>query len=674
MKRRKVPIQPMPNDRLAGIGRGVLWMNALVTPLAFSRSTIDGFEFVKFLVLLTTVLSLLVLAILAGRRVTWSWLKRELCQPLTAAGLFAVVAALMSTITSVSPHTSFYGHHHHFAGFLTILAFYILYLATRWLIRTPEEMRHLMSAVVVAVGVATIYGLLQVARLDPFEWRDPSRVGDVIRPFATLGHANFLGAFLVLVLPLVAWRVASGRRPWVALLPVLPLAILALLTLSRGAWLGLATVGIFFAFSRRRGFVVPAVCVLVLLALAAIFFPGIAVRVRGFLDSAGRFEIWSTAWTIFGQYPLAGCGPDAFHLVYGRFGGIDYWKIGWGETPARAHQEILHVLATQGLIGLTALTAGFVALAMTFRRAWSNESNRSLLLAIACGLAGFFVTEMFSFMVIACGSLVAMLLAMVSNLAQPVVAIAVVPGRPCLRIRWIPQVAGIVGVAVLFLQLVLDPWRAECCSQEAELSATNRPIEALALHDEAVRLCPREPLYWRRLALHREALAGYEVDAGRRQILFERAVIGFQETLKRDRDDADSWAGLGRVKMELTMSTTIPREEIERAFDQALQLDPANAATYVSACQAAFLFADAERAKRFLDAGLRLYPRFGPLHVEAAKYEMLLNRPQKAFEAFELAFKADWSRAPGGRERLQTLHDAFERRMNQLNVVAARKP
>src|SRR6185436_20059670 len=92
-------------------------------------------------------------------------------------------------------------------------AYAVLFFVTRFLCETVEDARRLLLAPVVAAAVAATYAVVQIAGLDPIRYARVSGLGGFVRPFATLGHPNFLSAYLAMALPLVVYALlrAVGR-------------------------------------------------------------------------------------------------------------------------------------------------------------------------------------------------------------------------------------------------------------------------------------------------------------------------------------------------------------------------------------------------------------------------------------------------------------------------------
>lgn len=667
MRRNSAPKLPVaettdPLPRLATVGRGILWTHILLTPLLFTQATIEHFEFVKFLFLITTILALLAIGVLALPNLQWDDIRTELRNPITLAGGVFVASAMLSTIASADWRTSLYGHYENYSGFVTILAYWLLLIAARTLIRTPRHIQQSLLAVVVAAVLVTAYGLVQAAGLDPLVWANPSKIGEYVRPFSSFGHANFLAAWLVLALPMVIVA-ATSRTRWVIAILALSMALLLLLTMSRGAWLGIAgaaSVALILRWrkgTRVRKRVLQSAAVIAVGVLAITAFAGESIRstmggrIHGFLDGAGRTDIWSAALKMFAERPVLGTGPDTFHHHFGKHGGAAFWVHSWGYTPTRAHNEFLHVLATQGVFGLLALLGMIGAIIWTLRRAWRLQPDqRALIVAIAAALGGFAISETFSFTVIACGSLTAVLCAMASRLAQdPQAVLTMRPALPPIMPWRFAQAGLAAGCGLLFVQLVADPLRADLHSSAAAL--TKSPSEAFRCHREAVRICPRSPLYWNRFGGFVEERARHETDRTRREQDYRLAQSAFARAVECEPGNGYHRAGLGRANAELAKLGKVDPQDAFAAFDAAIHCDPSVAHFYVDASQAALQLGDAARAAEYVRAGLERYDSYAVMRKQAAMLHLLRNRPLEALPEFDRAVAADWK---GQLDELQT--------------------
>jgi O-antigen ligase len=437
-----------PSGVAAGaVGRALLIVHLVLSPLAFSRGTLDAFESNKVALLQLTALALAALGLSslvaslaragAGQRLATLWAAAGgLCRgPVVPGFLLFGLSAAVSTAASVSPRTSLLGAHESYAGLPTVAAALVLFLATRALFRTPADGRLLLGAAVAAAAVASAYAAVQAAGADPLTWDNLATWSDRTRPFSTLGHPNFLAAYLVMALAAALYLTASAaraRRWWAcaALAAVCLLAAAAVLTsLSRGAWLaGACMLPVLVFGSVRVGGRRAWACGAALLLAGALVswagltgsLGGVTDRLSRLADGNGRWEIWDVAWRVFRDHPLCGCGLDTFHLAFGSRRTADCVCLGWDVTPGRAHNEVLHVLATQGLLGGTALLALAAGLLAAGCRAWRRlpPQERPLLGAVLAGLLAFAVQDLFSFTVAGCGTLFVTLAALLSRLEE----------------------------------------------------------------------------------------------------------------------------------------------------------------------------------------------------------------------------------------------------------------
>ncbi len=436
-----------PAPRSADAGRRVLLLHLVLSPLLFCTWTSDVFEGPKAALLTAAAL------VLAGLAAS-AWIARGAplrlpARPdlLTLGMILFVVSAALSTIFSISPLISWRGAPDSHAGLQTLLAYLVLYLATRGLCRTAADGRRLLGAAVVGAALSSVYALIQAARLDPAAWDGVSSFADHDRPFGMFGHANYLSAYLVMAAPLIAVFVLRavplppacggvGRAAALTLALVAVLAGVAVVAgLSRAAWLagGVALLalggGWFLAGRRRAALALAGLAAVVAMAgwwaAAGMGGEGLSGRVAERLsrlgDGAGRWQIWRAAAELFHDRPLAGWGTDTFQVVFGKHRPADYADAEWGVTPTRAHNVALQVLATQGLLGAAAAVALIAGLGLAAVRAWrrSSPDDRPTVAAVAAMLAAFLVQDLFGFTVVGCGSLFVTGAALLSRWGDP---------------------------------------------------------------------------------------------------------------------------------------------------------------------------------------------------------------------------------------------------------------
>jgi len=417
----------------------LLLVHLVLCPLIFSQATVEVFEYNKTVLLMVVALLLagLLLPRLPAPDEIHQGMQRWRRDPLLLGMLLFLLSALLSTVFSISPRTSWRGAPDSHAGLKTLLAYGVLFLVTRACIATGRGARWLLTGCVVAGAGVSTYALIQAAGLDPLTWEQVSLFKDYWRPVSTLGHPTFVGVFLAMLLPiqlLFAWE-AWQAKLWgvfsVLLLLTATLLAAVVLTLSRGAWAAVLAAGAVLLVgwrprgsSIRIGRAALALLLTAGLGLTALLIVAWAApenpllqRLRTFTEHDNRRAIWDVASAIFRDQPWLGCGPDTLQLIYGHYRTHVQWNAEWGVTPVRAHNELLHILATQGLLGLLAVGVFLFGLGQCCWRLWRQEVDRLLSVALMASLAAFFVHLMVNFTVAACGTLGVTLCALLSRFA-----------------------------------------------------------------------------------------------------------------------------------------------------------------------------------------------------------------------------------------------------------------
>lgn len=129
--------------------------------------------------------------------------------PLALPALLLFVAFAISTLLSVSPTVSFFGSYQRLQGLYTFSSYLVIFFLAASLIRTRADMDRAITVALVASFPVAFYGIIQHYYIDPLPW-----VGDVTtRVASNLGNSIFIGAFLILAIPLALARlIQSGER------------------------------------------------------------------------------------------------------------------------------------------------------------------------------------------------------------------------------------------------------------------------------------------------------------------------------------------------------------------------------------------------------------------------------------------------------------------------------
>lgn len=647
MKPRSRSAPALTTGRTACAGLVAVGALLVLAPVVFTQRTLEGFELLKVALLLLAALALVALgASTLLRPVAGALSRREAArravaeavrEPLALGLVLMLLSAAVSTAVSLSTWTSLVGAHESFSGLPTVLGYTVLFFAVRTLGRTPAVARALLVGPVVASAAVAGYAWVQVLGVDPLPWERVATLGERVRTFSTLGHPNHLAAYLVMALPFtVLWaqRAAVLRRyRMLALLCLVGLLSVGAVaaSLSRSGWLALACVAAVLAVgwprqSQRRGAWVAGVVLAAGLALVLVLVlrtPGaqegwlgaLSERVRRFGEGDTRLHIWRAALEIFRAHPWVGSGLDTFQLAFEGARTAEYWRLEWNGTPAKAHNQALHLLATQGLLGAAALGVLAAGLGLAMRRAWRRVASeeRPLVVALTASVLAFATQNLFNFTVAATGSLFTCAAGLLSGLGREGQGTGDTPSSTAYSrgLGW--REAGVWGAALaLALWGVLRPLRAsaECRTGQALLATA--PERAVPHLEQAVALDPTRDVCLAKLGTAALLIAKTTADGGVRRRELERARMAFTTALERVPVESYHHANLGRLRTELARDGLGTAAEAFAAYDAALRLDPANGHILADASLSALVLGDTALARQYAARAVALYPDFAP--------------------------------------------------------------
>ena len=291
---------------------------------------------------------------------------------------------------------------------------FLAFVLTSAYVRTESDARGVLAALFCAGAGQALVGLIQfVGGFGPPTFE----VGGFMRAHGNFGQPNPFAGYLGTILPLTLALAAiphPGRFRTIAWVALVSTGLGIILSLSRGAWLGLliALAAMALVWSARtRRFVAPTATALVLVGLLGILGalpPALATRVTSVVDNFGIFDArlvpptpenfgvvermahWQAGWEMFLDHPWLGVGPGNYPAVYDR-----YYISGWAEALGHAHNYYLNMAAEAGLAGLIVLLL-FLCFAFRAILRLVSQADRPVGLtrfnrALAVGLLGSFV-------------------------------------------------------------------------------------------------------------------------------------------------------------------------------------------------------------------------------------------------------------------------------------------
>jgi O-antigen ligase len=328
-------------DLRAGVFWASLALLALV-PLAFSALAQQTFTAPKFAVLLVGAAAL---AALLGAMTLWQsggWRAIRSPHVLIVCLYLGVIA--VSTLTGVAPRVALFGSLENRMGLMTRGCFLICFLSL--VVGIGQSRARLQQAlwVMIITGLlAALYGFAQFFSHDPFLsaslYTFDSTAGRVVRVIGTLGHADYLGNFLLYTTPLsaAAALASQAQKRGLALIALLLSISAMIFSGTRGALIGLMVGALVFAWMARRPkesspvrhhrrtwwrvaaatLIITAGVVLIAVNPAS---RNVGARARAvFAEGAsgsGRTLQWRDSLPMLQRYALMGCGPEGFRQAF----------------------------------------------------------------------------------------------------------------------------------------------------------------------------------------------------------------------------------------------------------------------------------------------------------------------------------------------------------------------
>ena len=398
----------------------------LINPFAF-----NSFELIKRESAYALVCLLLVSAIaLANKKKTPL---RLYALPIALPLFIFALSACIATVFSINPTFSLRGDFARGESFFTIITYTLLPIIFAFFIQTFQQALSLIRALCIATAIICLYAIIEFLCLQSFgisplqHFRPPILRHNFIT--STIGNANFLGRYLVLILPLFAACAVKATGTKQAVLWVcggMLAGTTLILTYSRASLVSIMVGGLVFAVltrttaqaQRRRLTLLLGASLLLIIVIGLLsqtlsgsspraFFNTYASRAVEAFDLkegdglATRVFTWKHSIPVILERPWFGHGPDT---GFDALKQVNFEKAVRFNTILildRVHNNYLDIALMQGLIGL----AAYLTILITFMRGLIKTIRRPdtppeiciLLCGLFSGFAGCLVNDFFTF-------------------------------------------------------------------------------------------------------------------------------------------------------------------------------------------------------------------------------------------------------------------------------------
>lgn len=420
---------------------GILTILLVVTPLIFSLSSSELFEFPKMLIIYTASGLLLPFVIFKTRELKKVTVGLLIFLPLV---LF-FLSQLVSTIFSIDTYTSIFGYYSRFNGGLLSLVSYLIIFLSGFLYLTKKDVIWLLKVcffvglVVALWGLPTKFGydftcLIANNSFSVDCWTNAFRPRE--RIFATLGQPNWLAAYLLIIILIGLFFITTRQKIlsifseriniYILLILIFLFSVEIYWTNSRSAELAfIILIPGFYLFSKdlpifkRFKFSISSFLLLISFFFLAINLTFFLILPR-FLDLKSlkivpgsvtsstdiRKIVWKGAYQLGQKYPFFGTGVETFAYSYNFVRSpVHNLTSEWDYVYNKAHNEILNYFANSGYFGLLSYILMYVSfLLLPYFIVKSQKLEKKLeieqknfILFYTASLLAIFITNFFGF-------------------------------------------------------------------------------------------------------------------------------------------------------------------------------------------------------------------------------------------------------------------------------------
>jgi O-antigen ligase len=326
---------------------------------------------------------------------------------------------VFSTFFSIDISQSILGNPYRSEGLSTLLVYFVIFLIAR---QQGTMSKTNIKWMLITGCIVVIYGILQSYGLEFFP-RDYIRQ-NWVTAFSTIGNPNFLGTYIVLLLPFAVHLYIIEKKK-IGLIVYIILFFGLLSTMTRGTWIGaFVSVLIYFGiiFIKKDQFeirikdvfmfIVSTVLCLIVFDVSnsgSLFLRILSITIDfGKFISGGddlfragsyRMFIWLKVLEMIKLRPLFGFGLENLHMVFDQYFMNDMIKvIGSPLIIDRAHNEYLHIAVSSGI---PALLFYLSFIYIVIRRGMSKLLELPYTIPLLVSVLGYLVQAFFNISVVA---------------------------------------------------------------------------------------------------------------------------------------------------------------------------------------------------------------------------------------------------------------------------------
>ncbi|TDT61994.1 O-antigen ligase family protein [Fonticella tunisiensis] len=320
----------------------------------------------------------------------------------------------LSTLFSIDINRAFLGKDYRYEGLLSLTCYILIYLTASKFYSYSKK--HVPILIVSSV-IICIYGIIQYFNFDPIP-SDGIRTAWERYAYSTTGNPNFLGSYIVLILPVCIFcYIISRKYAYLFSSGILYMALLC--TRTRSAWIGGVFSGILLIILIyiRRIELKPMIYILILFSTITLGlnyysnhevknrFVSILSDAKAVATKAPDYEragstrifIWKKCLKLIATKPIFGFGPDTLDILFMKNFYEDTKKYFGDLSVDKAHNEYIQIAASSGLPAAI-LYLTFVG-AILFK-SFKNFKKNILIIPLLCSISGYLIQAFFNISVV----------------------------------------------------------------------------------------------------------------------------------------------------------------------------------------------------------------------------------------------------------------------------------
>lgn len=396
--------------------QGLIIIALAVVPIVFFPVGQDNFFTLPKLLVLRLIVIAYLFWIFKNRNrlenvISTDWINRLL--------LLYFAWLVFSTFFSIDISQSILGNPYRSEGLSTLLVYFVIFQIAR---QQGTISKTNIKWMLITGCIVVIYGILQSYGLEFFP-RDYIRQ-NWVTAFSTIGNPNFLGTYIVLLLPFAVHLYIIEKKK-IGLFVYIILFFGLLSTMTRGTWIGaFVSVLIYFGiiFIKKAQFEIrikdvfmfiisTVLCLIVfdvsnsgslflrILSITIDFGKFISGGDDLFTAGSYRMFIWLKVLEMIKLRPLFGFGLENLHMVFDQYFMNDMIKvIGSPLIIDRAHNEYLHIAVSSGI---PALLFYLSFIYIVIRKGMSKLLELPYTIPLLVSVLGYLVQAFFNISVVA---------------------------------------------------------------------------------------------------------------------------------------------------------------------------------------------------------------------------------------------------------------------------------